>query len=111
MTPYPTTLPIVDVQLIIADIRGGQIVADKQNFAKAVWEVLGYALESAFGDPTPTGLRATASAPLTDEQAANMLECACKNAELPPGTAGAINIDWQALIQWALQLLAGLITK
>lgn len=111
MTPYPASLPLDDVQLIIDDIRGGtsKIVGDKAKFAKAIWDVLGYALKSVLGDPSPvTGLQSMppvlASAPdLSDAEVAEHLE------RLLPHMAGVcdgIPIPWTSILKWAIKALA-----
>jgi hypothetical protein len=48
---YPTDFPYESVKIVIEDIRNKTAVTDRQKFAKALWELSGYALKSVVGEP------------------------------------------------------------
>jgi hypothetical protein len=109
----PTTLPIEDVQLIIDDVRGGKLATDRTKFGKAVWELAGYALKVTLGEVGPVPVPAApksefnffgSSAPLSDREAADLLEQVI--AAQTPGVATAMPIPWMAILKWALSALA-----
>lgn len=108
MIPYPTQLPVDEIRTVIATIRSGNLSGDIVNFAKAVWEIEGYALAQTVGEMPATfgAMASTGHSSLTNEEAANELERIVQSAEQPEGTMQALNINWKKLASWAVQLLA-----
>lgn len=91
MIPYPTDMPLDAMQVVVDTIRSKSL-NKKSEFAEAVWNVQGYAQSKAFGEPQ---VGFGSPAPLTDEEACEVLEAG-------PGRGAAI--PWSAMAKWALQL-------
>lgn len=105
MISYPVSFPINDAQLIINDIRNRKIVSDDVNFAKAVWELTGFALKSTLGEPAGAPLSLTMS-PTTSSTIATILETIIN--QIAQGiNFGQIasTIPWQSIAVWGLQML------
>lgn len=109
MIAYPNTLPTKEIQDVISTIMSRNFVTNGQQFAKDVWTILGYALEQTTGEiPTTFGaVGASNIATPTDEEACQMLQSAVDSQN--PGAVQALNINWKAILQWGLQLLASLV--
>lgn len=106
MTPYPATLPTDAVNLIVTDIRTGAVVTDRENFAKAVWELQGFALKTAFGDPQPTGRIMQSEPPLSHEDVASHLERLLTGGPLAEVEALLLALPWRQILKWSLTVLA-----
>jgi hypothetical protein len=65
MLPYPTSLPLDEITLLVASIRKGDILADKPRLAKAVWELAGYASLMALGEPSAVLTPSPAAEPIS----------------------------------------------
>jgi hypothetical protein len=109
MIPYPTELPVDEVKSVINSIKGGSIIDDKVQFAKAVWTLEGYALGRVFGE-APSRF-AQSGPPASDEQVVSYLESALEHHENKvPGAVQAMPpIPWGTIAKWALQILITLI--
>lgn len=116
MTPYPTNLPVDAINVIVTDIKNNAVMADRANFAKAVWELEGYGLRLGLGDPTPTGFQS--GPPLTNEEVVAHLEPLLAPefsfCEAPQGVAQGLPelvaaLPWQQILKWSLTLVASLL--
>jgi hypothetical protein len=119
MLPYPTSLPLDEITLLVASIRKGDILADKPRLAKAVWELAGYASLMALGEPsavlTPSPAAepispihmAQSGPPLNDEQVLEYLELFLGHQA--KGAAAAVALPWRDILKWALTLLLGVL--
>jgi hypothetical protein len=121
MTPYPASLPVDAINVIVNDIKNKAVATDRANFAKAVWELEGYGLKVGLGDPTPvtpvTPVPPVAKAgpPLSDDEVVAHLESLVNPdfnfIDAPDGVCQAGMADvlalipWQAILKWALTAL------
>jgi hypothetical protein len=119
MTPYPATLPLDAINVIVTDIKNNAVATDRVNFAKAVWELEGYGLKVGLGDPTPVtpGVAQSAGPDLTDAEVVAHLESltapeftfadapegVCQGVVLPAALA---LLPWKSILKWALTALA-----
>lgn len=111
--PYPTQLPIAEIEEVIATIRAGDIKTSGAQFAKAIWTIAGFALLNIAGEVQSSlkAVGASGTRSLSNEEACNKLE-QLLNAHKESGgnVAQALPpINWKALASWALQILATLI--
>jgi len=116
MTPYPDSLPLDAINVIVNDIKNNAIVADRANFAKAVWELEGYGLKLGLGDPAPVGLQA--APPLSNEEVASHLESLLNpDFNFIPAAEGVVQgvpeiiaaLPWQQILKWTLTVVASLL--
>lgn len=108
MTLYPASLPIDDISLIISDIRGGTLGTDQPKFAKAVWELTGYALKSTIGEPNgaPLALTLIPGANLTSHDVAGHLDRLVATSPLAVNFESILaQIPWASIAQWGLTIL------
>lgn len=64
MVPYPASLPLEHVPLVLSALRG-QTVSTPQ-VAKALWEITGYGLNCTIGEPgAPLAMQAAEMEPVT----------------------------------------------
>lgn len=98
---YPVDLPLDSIKIIVDDIRGSKIGTDSQKFAKAVWELSGYALKSSIGEPNVSFIftQLPPVETLSDEQVAGYLVNTDLIAMLP----------WRAILKWSLLRIAELL--
>lgn len=108
MFAYPNTLPKKEIQEVISTIVSRNFASDSKEFAKAVWVLAGYALSQTVGE-LPQSFGAMSSSGLTslsNEEAVQVLQSCCDQADAPEGTVQAFNVNWKQVLSWALQLLA-----
>lgn len=109
LTPYPPSLPVDSIKLVVAKIRG---VADPSvglaDVIHAGWEVTGYALSQTVGNPgavVPASFGAESSHECTSEELCRHLEGCCQKTM-------QLSIPWSSIALTLIQLLAKwLVTK
>lgn len=120
--PFPETLPTEEILVVIAAIRAKK--APNADIAKAIWEVVGYALFKHFGvvipAPAPVPQKDDVPGPQhgevimrstpfgdvdleDDEFFLGQLELALNHPRGP--VAGFIPLPWGLIIKWGLSLL------
>lgn len=110
MSAYPTTIPVASVQTIVTLLKERTVKENVQEFAKAIWEVQGYAQLMLIGEPGATtyfGQGISEEEQVLFTEMATELEaygcgpdCDCKTTEIVdlPG-ADAKAIPWALIIQ------------
>ena len=123
MTPYPDSLPLDAINVIVTDIRNNAVLTDRENFAKAVWELEGYGLKVSLGDPSPVGptpvvpKQSLPEADLTDADVLAHLDPIVNPnfdfGDAPEGAKQGIDLavaiaalPWRAILKWALSAVA-----
>lgn len=96
MLSYPTEFPTDAARIIVNQIRTHNI--EKQLFAEAVWNMVGYGCHRAFGEPQE-GNRLMSARPLNDEEVATYL------AENNEGRVQAIHLPIDAIVAWGIKKL------
>lgn len=101
---FPSVLPIPSAQALIDYLRGKPVTLHDAAFA--AYEVVGYALGQALGQPAVSGSASAPGAPTSDAHCADCLEAHV--ARRGPD-AGAI--PWTLLLPVLLQIIQRFISK
>jgi hypothetical protein len=112
---YPSELPLVEIQTLIAILRSQEVVTKKSRFAHALWVVQGYAQSKLLGSDANFDLvtqSATAccsggcgsqSAPVPLQDLA--LEQLQKAVDSSDGLSAQAIIDWKIVLKFAVEKL------
>lgn len=98
LTPYPTEFPVESVRVVVDALRGNPDVPELVHHG---WHAAGYGLGQIV--PHGGGL-ALATAPLTEAEAADVLERALP-ADGEPTVAQAVPIPWSVIVPLILELI------
>lgn len=100
MVRYPAELPTDAVIAVIAAIKSGSITTNVAPVAEDLWNLVGYALKSTFGETLPANA-VSAVYEATPLASTNQI---LTHLESLLGQAASA-IPWTAVVKWGLTLL------
>lgn len=107
MVRYPAELPTDAILSVIAAIKSGSITTNIAPVAEDLWNLVGYALKSTFGETLPPGaVSSVFGAPMpSNEQILHDLELLVNQARTTGHAFMALPIPWITILKWGLTLL------
>lgn len=104
MFAYPIEFPYQEIKNVVAIVRSGEIVANRQVLVHDIWVVQGYAQHTIIGAPAETVNAQSVEDPLS------LLEKAAAQAEGDTVTA-QFAIPWGVIAKYLAELLLKIVLE